>query len=516
MTQIKTRKWRSRRNQLILLITLVFIVLSAALIHSLLSQRRDQAYLENQYNQYCGSCHITPDITKIPKHLWKDKVLPEMALRMGLERYSDGSGHLSNLEKESIEINSGYPEKPLIDSLKWQELRNYIIGLAPDSIHNTPDRGVRNSKLIQFESSVVILNKNKPKGGIVNIAYNQGTNEVLVGDVFGQLHNWKSNSEIEMKLNSPIVSSIYTDSMLVLTEIGIMNPSEISRGIIYESTSDTIKTIAEELHRPVFTEINDLNDDGVNEIIVCEFGHLTGELSLLIKEGAVFNKKTLLDLPGSIKVEVTDLNHDGKKDIIALFAQGREGIYVFYQKDNLEFTIDPVIVMPPEYGSSWFSLFDYNKDGHLDILLANGDNADYSRFLKPYHGLRLYINNGENKFDEKWFYPINGASRVLVEDFDMDGDPDFAVLSFFPDFDDCCSQEGFVYLENKDSENYLFTTHVTNDAKIGNWLVMEKGDYDQDGDVDIALGNFNMLAPDKFKGKEKCDLLFLKNNYIQN
>ena len=102
------------------------------------------------------------------------------------------------------------------------------------------------------------------------------------------------------------------------------------------------------------------------------------------------------------------MDNDGKKDIVALFAQGREGIYIFYQKDNLEFSVDPVVLMPPEYGSSWFSLLHYNNDGHLDILLANGDNADYSRFLKPYHGVRLFINNGKNEFTEKWFYPCFG------------------------------------------------------------------------------------------------------------
>jgi len=505
----------TKKTQIILSLTIVLVIVSAILISSLASRKEKRVLLENQYNVHCGSCHLIPDLANIPKNIWKNEVLPEMVKRMGIKDYSDGSPRYSDIEKHHIKKNNAYPERPLLDSLKWQQLYDYILRTAPDSVPNSPTRKGRNSLLTQFSSSVIILNERKPTGGIVNITFDDKTNQLFVGDVFGQLHNWEKQPSIKLTLNSPIISSNLVDNMLFATEIGFMNPSEVPKGSIYRVESDTIISMAKELHRPVYTEINDLNDDGTNEIIICEFGHLTGELSLLVKDGSVFKKQTLMPLPGSIKVEVEDMNGDGKKDIVALFGQGREGIYVFYQKDDLEFSVEPVLLMPPEYGSSWFSLFDYNSDGHLDILLVNGDNADYSKFLKPYHGVRLFINTGENEFIEEWFYPINGATQVLVEDFDMDGDLDFAVSSFFPDYDDY-PEEGFVYLENKDAINYVFKAHTTEDAKSGYWLVMEKGDFDQDGDVDIMLGNFSMLAATSFKGKKKQDLLFLENKHIHN
>tara|TARA_R110002096_G_C14660630_1_gene727740 strand:+ start:1096 stop:2649 length:1554 start_codon:yes stop_codon:yes gene_type:complete len=511
-------KFKLGPKKIILFLTAIaLIVIGAILIFSFLhkrEQREKLVNLENDYKVYCGSCHMVPNPANIPKSLWKNKVLPEMAKRMGLKDYTDGSPRYSEIEKYHIEFNKAYPEVPLLDSLTWQQLHDYVIRMAPDSVPNLPVRKGRNSVLTQFEPSFKIVNKVKPSGGIVNIKFDDNTKELLVGDVFGQLYDLKSEPDLKLVLNSPIISSVTIDSIFFATEIGIMNPSEVPKGVIYSVDSDTITPLFKALHRPVYTEIVDLNDDGKNEIIICEFGHLTGELSLLVKEESVFKKRTLLALPGSIKVDVVDMDNDGKKDIVALFAQGREGIYIFYQKDNLEFSVDPVVLMPPEYGSSWFSLLDYNNDGHLDILLANGDNADYSRFLKPYHGVRLFINNGKNEFTEKWFYPINGATRVLVDDFDMDGDFDFAVLSFFPDFEDGL-EEGFVYLENKDTTNYVFTAHTTEDAKNGNWLVMEKGDFDGDGDVDIMLGNFNMLAPNKFRSSKKNDLLFLENKLIK-
>lgn len=493
----------------------MFIVISSLLIYLFFAQQKKQNYIENQYNLYCGSCHVTPNPENIPRDLWKSKVLPEMAKRMGLVDFQEDVPTYSDEEKYHIELNKAYPEEPLLVSLKWKLLYDYVIGMAPDSVPNTPSRKGRNSILTQFDVSFKIVNNVKPLGGIVNVRFNENTKEFLVGDIFGQLHSWKSHPDIKLDFKSPIISSVTIDSTSFVTEIGIMNPSEIPKGVIYNVNSDdTIIPLFKELHRPVYTEINDLNADGQKEIIICEFGHLTGELSLLVKQDSAYKKRTLLALPGSVKVEVADMNGDGRKDIVALFAQGREGIFIFYQKENLEFSVEQVIMMQPEYGSSWFSLLDYNKDGHMDILLVNGDNADYSRFLKPYHGIRLFINDGKNEFKEKWFYPINGATRVLVDDFDMDGDLDFAVSSFFPDFKDY-PEESFVYLENMDAPNYIFEPHITENAKFGNWLVMDKGDFDEDGDIDIVLGNFIMFPANRFKSEKNLDLLYLENTAIK-
>lgn len=419
-----------------------------------------------------------------------------MAARMGYGDFGKGKEY--------------YPKEPTIDSAQWNALTNYVLNLAPESVPNDPTRKGRNGKLLQFEASLEILDNPKLAGAIVNVSYDSLSKKVFMGNVYGSVVDWKKKSSITKSIYSPVISTVMASDTLYLTEIGIMKPSETARGAVYSMTADSLTPIYKELHRPVYTEINDLNKDGKNEIIICEFGDFTGELSLLVKKGQNYEKKTLLALPGSIKLEVMDMNGDGKKDIVALFSQGREGIYIFYQKDNLEFDMEQVVSLGPEYGSSWFSLLDFDKDGDLDLVLVNGDNADYSYFLKPYHGLRLYINEGENSFTEKWFYPINGATRVLADDFDGDGDMDFAVSAFFPDFKNS-PDEGFVYLENRGSETYSFISHTTPQAAKGNWLVMEKGDFDNDGDIDLMLGNFNLLTADKIKAETKYDLLYLKN-----
>lgn len=496
---------------------IILTLLSAAIIFLIffsIPPTKKQLKGENEFNIYCGSCHVLPNPANIPKSIWSNKVLPEMAARMGYI-YGDFKAYkYSKEENHYIKLSKIYPEEQLIDSITWKKIYDYVLNLAPEKVPNTPRRQGRNSELSQFNASLNTLNYDKPSRAIINIKYNDDAKKLLIGDIYGQLHEWGNPNPIIKTFDSPVISSVIDYNTFYLTEIGNMNPSEIPLGTIYSMTSDSIVPLSEVLHRPVYTEVNDLNEDGKKEIIICEFGHHTGALSMLIKKDYGYEKKILLELPGSIKVDVVDMNGDGKKDIVAVFAQGREGIYIFYQKENLEFDVEQVIAMGPEYGSSWFSLLDYNNDGFMDIVVANGDNADYSNFLKPYHGVRLFINDGTNKFEEKWFYPINGATRVLAEDFDNDGDFDFAVLSFFPDFAKS-PEEGFVYLENKDSKNYEFSSFTTSQANRGNWLIMDKGDFDQDGDTDIMLGNFNLLAPNTFTDMNTYDLLFLENKLVK-
>jgi hypothetical protein len=176
--------------------------------------------------------------------------------------------------------------------------------------------------------------------------------------------------------------------------------------------------------------------------------------------------------------------------LVVLTAQGDEGITIFYQQDNLKFKSDRVIRFSPLYGSSWFELVDYDNDGDKDIITVHGDNADKSNINKPYHGMRVHINEGNNVFKETFFYALNGATRVLAEDFDQDGDTDFALLSTFPDYS--ANSPTFVYLENTDSNNYEFDAQTFMESNLGRWFLMDAGDVDNDGDKDIVLSAFTL------------------------
>lgn len=471
-----------------------------------------------QYNNYCSSCHIAPNPKNIPKDIWENSVLPEMAARMGyLYNDYDPYKFKSPQEKLHMSLSKEYPEQALIDSLTWWGIHDYITSLAPVSIPIDKTRKNRNKVLNQFSVKTIdITELTVPI--ITNIQFDRIKHRFAIGDATGSLHQWPTvtTTALAKKSNSPITSYHHKGNHLYVTEIGILEPSEIPKGLITKISLGITDTIISKLHRPVFTEIIDLNDDGIDELLICEFGNLEGQLSLLEESGSAYVKKSLYSQSGAIKIEIADMNNDGKKDIIALFSQGDEGIRVFYQKNDLKFDSEQVIRLPPEYGSSWFELLDYNGDGDLDIVLTNGDNADYSIFKKPYHGVRLFLNNSANDFDEKWFYPTYGTSRVLADDFDSDGDIDFAVTALFNDTENS-PEEGFIYLENLNSQQFEFQPYTFKGNFTNGWLTMAKGDYDVDGDMDILLGSFNVKGLRKrnsiFELKEKSPvkLMLLEN-----
>ena len=91
-----------------------------------------------------------------------------------------------------------------------------------------------------------------------------------------------------------VVDYIEKDTVAYITDIGILDPSELSTGRIIAAYKDNYVTIPDTLHRPVNNLVVDLNNDGIEEMVVSEFGYLTGELSLLFKnKEGTYSKKTL-------------------------------------------------------------------------------------------------------------------------------------------------------------------------------------------------------------------------------
>jgi hypothetical protein len=237
----------------------------------------------------------------------------------------------------------------------------------------------------------------------------------------------------------------------------------------------------------VYAEFADLNNDTLEDIIVCEFGNNTGQLSWFENKGGQnYTSHVLRAKPGAVKTVINDFNKDGKPDVMALMAQGDEGVFIYTNEGKGIFKEERILEFPPSYGSNYFELSDVNKDGFPDIVATNGDNGDYPPVLKAYHGIRVYINDGTYHFKQQVFLPVNGVCKAIARDFDGDGDTDIASIAYFPDYDNM-PEESFIYWENKG--NLSFKPYSFPEAASGRWLTMDAGDMDGDGDTDIVLGN---------------------------
>jgi hypothetical protein len=470
------------------------------------------------YETYCASCHIAPDIQDLPKELWDTSVLPAMASRMGIRTEENHPYKNLSFNEQAAVIKSGvYPEKPIIDLEDWQLLRDYIISMAPESL---PADSIKKTSapLVQFQQMALELDS-VPGALITYLDYDdQGT--IHTGSMRGTLGSYdmaEKNYSILGQYRSAISNVHFDDGNVFVTTMGQLLPSEIPAGFLLKNNGENVSPVLAGLHRPVHALFKDLDGDGIQEIVVSEFGDLAGKLSLWIaNEDGSYEERILLGQPGMIRVVAKDMNSDGKSDLVVLSSQGDEGITILYQQEELSFSAEKVLRFSPVYGTSWFELVDYDGDGDEDIITVHGDNADETYVQKPYHGMRIHLNDGNNDFNETYFYPLNGATRIIAKDFDQDNDMDIALLSTFPDYENY-PEFSFVYLENNNAKNYDFSVHTLKNPALGRWFLMDSGDIDNDGDEDILLSTLTYgftPVPEELENQwnaSTTDILILEN-----
>ena len=127
-------------------------------------------------------------------------------------------------------------------------------------------------------------------------------------------------------------------------------------------------------------------------------------------------------------------------------------------------------------GSNWV---DVNKDGWLDLFVANGNDVAQQNFL--------YLGSASGEFTKVTSGDIvTDAARSIGGtwgDYDNDGDPDLFVANRG-------NQNNILYDNNSDGSFTKISSGVIvsdgGDSNISHWL-----DIDNDGDLDLFVLNFN-------------------------
>lgn len=455
---------------------------------------------------HCGRCHALVEPGALPRSSWKEDVLPSMGHRLGIYKGDHQPDSLFGRGENATIIRRAnvYPEQPQIAKEEWEKIVAYYIENAPDTIEVPKKNEKIKIGLKRFNykeathahrpamtSMVKIL---PDKQGIVfsDGKRNKNTLTFLTKDL-------QMNYELPFR-TTPVHFHENGDTLYLTTVGNSVFPNDLPGGNVQKilKSGSTRKYnrstgIISQMQRPVQMAYGDLNNDGREDIVACEFGDLTGKLVWYQNQGRDgYSKRILRRTPGAITSIIKDVNNDGLNDIIVLMAQGDEGIFLYTNQGKDNFSEKKLLSFSPLNGSQYIELADFNKDGFDDLIYVCGDNADRTPFLKPYHGVYIFQNDGDFNFKQSWFYQLNGAYKAIPRDYDLDGDLDIAAIAFFPDYLHY-PEESFVYLENNGNLN--FTSYSFPQSSNGRWMVMDAGDIDADGDVDLALGSFVYFEP---------------------
>ncbi len=445
----------------------------------------------------CGSCHLYPEPALLDTERWS-QLLPYMGYRLGIYEGITRESLIGQSDLRGIDTTSYFPAHPVISEQDWEAIKTFYLETSPDEMEPVRRPATIQPGLDHFTLRMPALRFDPPLTMLTQI---QSENRLLFMSNCGKpsaLDVVNSDGKVlfDWDFEGVPIRVHYDRGRLYVLLIGRgPEPSEARGGsiVFIDGPQAEPVTILQGLKRPVDMEFADLNDDGIEDIVICEFVHWAGLLSLFIStEDNAYERRVLSDVPGAIQAVIHDFDGNGSPDIGVLMAQGDEGIDIYFNDGAGAFTKERKLRFPPVYGSNDLQIADFNDYGRMDLLYVNGDNADITTVVKNYHGLRIFLADAQGSFQESFFFPLPGAVGARVGDFDNDGDLDLVAISYFPDYQNS-PEEGFVYLENTGDLTFEAQTMV--DSQRGRWLTLDAGDIDGDDDLDILLGSNIGFAP---------------------
>lgn len=260
-----------------------------------------------------------------------------------------------------------------------------------------------------------------------------------------------------------------------------------------------------------------------------------------------------------------DINNDGLEDVYVGGATGFEPTLYVQQKDgSFDKDLSELWLKEAPYEDVDAIFIDINGDGFQDLYVVSGGN-EYP-VNDPHYIDRLYINNGKGKFKKAAILNVGRmpGSVVKANDFDNDGDLDLFVGSRHvphlypspatsmilenrngqlvnvtktkaPDLKEIGMVTDAIWVDyNKDkfvdliivgewmpitafkNNNGTFIKEDLSDFQDteGWWFSIEKGDFDNDGDMDFIAGNLGLNYKYKTSQEEPFDIYF--NDFDSN
>lgn len=219
----------------------------------------------------------------------------------------------------------------------------------------------------------------------------------------------------------------------------------------------------------------DFNGDGVPDVVAGQLRNYgsTGVVVYLGKGDGTFAPGVSYgDQPNMSYVAVGDFNRDGILDIAAIDRQNSE-VQIFLGNGDGTFNVGAEYTTSPgdQPSSQNLVVGDFNKDGKLDIAVANSNTQDVG----------VLLGHGDGTFAPAVSYSLSGASAYDIKAADLNGDGylDLAVLVY--------GEGGAIAILPGDSDNPGTFGPVNFVGVSGEPNSLALGDLNKDGKVDMAV-----------------------------
>jgi hypothetical protein len=243
----------------------------------------------------------------------------------------------------------------------------------------------------------------------------------------------------------------------------------------------------------------DFNGDGKSDLVVSGCDELCqhGSVAVLLGKGNGTFQAPLLFDPGFLPrfPVVADFNNDGKSDLaVVRTLQGScsdldcvdpGGISILLGKGDGTFQ-PPVSYLADGFLARSATVADFNGDGKLDIVVVNGNCADFNCVTGT---VSVLLGNGDGTFQPQVAYSAGdfGSNSAAVGDFNGDGALDLAVANVGQCSAGLCLDRGSVgvLLGRRDG---TFQPVVNYPNQIQGFTIAAS-DLDGDGKLDLVLSS---------------------------
>ncbi len=449
------------------------------------------------FSELCSTCHVLPTPDVEPKGLWPAKIRQ-------MYRYASGPRPLPADRLPPITAAIDY----------WASRAPDYLALPDDALGSPPSKQAFRRRVISLDAI-----RSPPAVSCVQFVRlsDDAPTQLLISDMaHGVVVLWTpSDSERPARVVGRMahpsrvhVVDLDGDGLrdLLVANLGNFWPVDTTEGSVVwlrnrsQGQFEPVVLI-DGLGRTNEVQTADFDSDGDLDLIVAVFGNLSSGMVLYLENctedyaAPDFEAIPLDYREGTSDVPVVDLNRDGHSDFVVLQSQEHDHVLAFLNRGWGSFSTETIYQAPhPRWGSTGIRLIDLDGDQDVDVLFNHGDAFQFPPLARPYHGVGWLENRGSFPFTYHRLAHLPGAQTSLPGDLDGDGDLDVVSSAFMPGFNprwrDAEKMDSVILLEQTSPGQYQ---RYSLETRIPFHACGDLGDYDDDGDVDVVLGNFFMF-----------------------